>query len=251
MLKPLGSLLFVLLVTTNLVATETIQQARVSSTNSGVALMDLNMILPPGRSRYVHNLATPVKANPLRFGYVISGQCPQNAFYLENVFVRYVNDANWYQTTTTSAGLFSHSDKPLAAVEIRFLQNMGRHVTCRVTLTGEGQGPTDPGTVEERYAGVIQYGGGFVYRERVPMSNVYQAQSFRIAVPNYCQGLEINEVELDPAGVFQPATTLDAQRFIYAAAQPTTLDELVVTLNGPPGLACDLPVYARTPISNQ
>jgi hypothetical protein len=202
-----------------------------------------NFKIPYGDS--VIELALTRAAQPLNMlqvRYRPAASCP--VVPQVGLQARYLNDNRWYNMPVQNEGKFvPAAGRNLAALKVFFKQTAYREVTCQMEIVGF-VGSTTP-QPEPRFAGTLTYTGGFVNRAPLQLSGSYVGQTLQLKVPQFCSGVEILEVG-----------TLVGEQLLWAAkdqANPTLfrfnatqqLRSLYVTLNGPKGQNCDIPVYVH------
>ena len=204
-------------------------------------IMDINLSMGPGRSYYVHELEVPLRSDQIKISYYPSFRCPKDGHGLYGVAIRDRTNKQWHFSKEPGFGFFDLQDLSFDAIRLELQSYKSYTMTCRMVAAIKGASLPDSDL--EEYAGVISHQGGFQYRLRVEMEFTYETQFFRIDIPNYCQGLAVDEVGLETSNGFVAAELFDASQSKYRFADPLRLDHLTISLNAPLDKACDLPVY--------
>lgn len=96
-------------------------------------------------------------------------------------------------------------------------------------------------------AGVLRYNGGFQDRLTAPVAGE-KVKRFWARIPEFCSGVEILEGGVISEGHYERARLADAPKHIFEVNGGAGLraSEVTLTLNGPAGSACDIPMYVET-----
>ena len=117
---------------------------------------------------------------------------------------------------------------------------------CDISIESRMSGGGTP-TSDETLAGVVQYRGGFLNQSAVEVASAPVVTSIRVAVPDFCTGVQVLEAGTVTEGQYDKAAATDsAGVFAVNNGAGTRISGLRVTLNGPLSAQCDVPVYIRT-----
>lgn len=95
---------------------------------------------------------------------------------------------------------------------------------------------------------VVSYKGGFQQNLMGDVKTKSLVKYFRVDVPAFCGGVEVLEAATVSEGVKDAAKRVgDPKALVFqvAGGSPMRLGSVVLSLNGPEGVACSIPVYAR------
>jgi len=94
---------------------------------------------------------------------------------------------------------------------------------------------------------VIQYGGGFKQDVMGDVTSKDLVSEFRVAIPAFCQGVEVLEAATYSEGVKDIAVLKDSAKLIYSVrgGTPMRIGKVSLTLNGPASAACAIPVLVN------
>jgi len=142
-------------------------------------------------------------------------------------------------------GAFQTRGAPLRAIRV-WLTNPAPvlAVVCDFSLYGTSLSdpvPNDPSRVSYRYAGILEYAGGFALKQGVAFAEGFMARDLHVLIPPYCDGVEVIDVSILVDGRPLAATKVDQKTWSFPAAQG--FDRVQLTVNGPEGKACKIPVY--------
>ena len=211
--------------------------------------------IPYGDSSWNFQLDRVYNLNPLQLRYTLGRSCsvsPPLALQ-----VHYKDDPAWYGTSFEQNGYFRHKGGNLDGVRVNFRQRQAPELICEMQLFGvttdQPTPPTPPPTTpppagEPEYAGVVTYAGGYLHRSVVTLKQPVNARLFQIKVPEFCGRVEVIEAgtiqgnERFVAARAAGATGTLADR-VYAFDSVLPLTNLVVSINGPKDLSCDIPLY--------
>lgn len=138
------------------------------------------------------------------------------------------------------SGRYELQHDSLDAVRLHFHQQGWSRVNCSlyVYVDSAPPGPTPTGPL----LGVLKYRGGFVSKLPVNVGWV-SLTGFRLAVPTFCGKLDLISAGTVVDSVYYSATKVGADRFRTHLEGSQGVDRLLVTMNGPLDLQCDIPIY--------
>ena len=196
--------------------------------------------VPYGVSTATIDLKPNIVLNPLRILYSRLASCPVIPY--TSVAVQYTDSERWIQLTQQDGGYFPHTSKPIDQLRIQFTQNVYSQESCELILSGTMTKSSPRG--KETFAGVLEFDGGFTHRMEINLNNTYTAQTLKLNIPSYCQGLEIIKMEIPITDQVAEAEVANfrGQDMIFTTDKPYEFDRILVTLNGP-DIKCDVPVY--------
>jgi hypothetical protein len=178
------------------------------------------------------------KANLLQVQYVPSPSCP--AVPQVSLQVRYQGEALWSQTTVEQGNAFRHRGWGLSAIRLLFRQMSYSMVTCQLSVVGQMDSLV---SAEATYVGVLSYDGGFKNRIPFLMNNYYTFNEVEFRIPPFCRDITLLEVGSYSGGQFFWARAQGGSQPFHRYDQIQGANQLVVSLNGPLGSRCDIPVY--------
>jgi hypothetical protein len=113
----------------------------------------------------------------------------------------------------------------------------------QVRSVGGDEPSPNPGAGTRTLAGVLDYAGGFLPNGRITLGGTVTAERFEVFVPAYCEALELIE-----GGVLQgdkriKATLSSTRPLTLTLPGPSPFDTIELSLIGPQGRTCQLPVY--------
>ena len=173
--------------------------------------------------------------------YQPAPSCPVAPQIILNV--KYSGDEKWYGVAHLGEGKYQLRDSALASARFFFKQTSYTMLQCQLQLVGALK-PQAP--YEEHFAGTLAYNGGFVNRSLVEFNDTYKTQTISLRVPQFCANVEIAEVGAVVGEAFIAATKDRSVAGKYWFSKPVELKGLEITLNGPKGLSCDIPVYTTS-----
>jgi len=121
---------------------------------------------------------------------------------------------------------------------------------CQISIAKRLSGAIDD-TSDFIYQGVIHYQGGFVNQTEIDLTNRPIVTSVKVAVPDFCQNVQVLETGTVTEGQYDRAQATDAAGvFAVNDGAGSRIAAIKVTLNGPLTSQCDIPVYVRTKADN-
>ena len=208
------------------------------------------VLIPQGDSVWNPQLTRVYNLNPLRLHYNPARSCLASP--AAAIQVHFQGDASWYATSFEQNGYFRHKGGTIDGVRVNFRQYQYPQMSCAMQILGVSLDqpspqppPPPPSTEEPRYVGVISYAGGYLNRALVSFPQPINAQRFEIKVPEFCKSVEIVEAGTVPTSehfIAARGVQTETDR-IYTFDAPLALNNLVVSINGPKDLSCDIPLY--------
>ena len=202
----------------------------------------LRLNLPHGASYLDRAYNEAVDANPITVRYVVESSCRQSPTLGIDVLPE--GQRRLETALPDGAGAWRHSGSKLTGIRLNF-SNPGYPVLCTYRLY-RPKGGTLP-TERETLAGALQYEGGFANRLSMTLPEAKVVQTFRVALPAFCTGVEILEAGTVTEGVFDPATLTQTARNVFTVVGGRQrIREIVVSLNGPVEARCAIPIFLTT-----
>ena len=202
--------------------------------------------IPQGDTVWNPPLSSVYNLNPLQLRYNRSPNCPASP--PAAVQVHFQSDPAWYATTPEQNGYFRHKGGAIDGLRVNFRQLQYPQLVCDMQIFGVAGDEPTPSGEEPRYVGVVTASGGYVHRKAVTWETAIPAQRFELKVPDFCSRIEIVEAGTVPSKErFVAAKSVHQgtdHLFRFNATMPLT--NLVISLNGPKDLTCDIPVYVLT-----
>lgn len=203
-------------------------------------IFSVRLRMPHGDSTYTADLDRVWSANPLKFRYVEEISCKAPSVRL---LLRSATDGVWHQPTRTG-DVDVHTLAGFDGVKFEINQPYLLDQTCEFRLYGVNDGGPGPAWGTGVLSGGVEYQGGFSGELGVEISAANRIKGFRLAIPEFCQGVEVLEAGTITEGNFDAATLVDAQKRIYqVAAGSVRASRITFTLNGPFDARCFVPVY--------
>ncbi len=141
-------------------------------------------------------------------------------------------------------GFYHTPGQSVRAVRVWLNQRTLQTATCDLTLQNVRlNAPQQPAPGEATYAGVIDYKGGFALNQTLSFPTPFLAQRIDVLVPEFCKGVQILELNLSQQGQVSKASPLANKENAWILPQAKSFDQAQITLNGPVGLECQIPVY--------
>jgi hypothetical protein len=203
--------------------------------------------IPAGQSYWDVVFSRETTLTPLKLYWVQSPICTGFAANVDVLDAR----TNQWVSTRFDGGSFVSSVPTSTRLRVFLQQNRAPVTTCDVqlrTVTDPNSPPNAP-TVKT-LAGVVEFSGGFASNARVQLTTPLLAQQLEIVVPAYCDGTEVLEASVARGESHFKGTLSSTRPLTLSLPQPQVFDAVELTLVGPQGKACQLPVYAwaKTPV---
>jgi hypothetical protein len=197
--------------------------------------------VPYGQSSWEISFSSPVFIGPLKLYWVQSSTC---GGFRANVDVLDPATGRWTQTRFES-GSFIPQVSATSRVRLLIDQRTLAQALCDVqvrSVSGDQTSPS-PGTGTRTLAGVIDYAGGFEANGRITLTQPVTAERLEVFVPAYCEGLELIEGSVAQGAKRTKAALISTRPLTLTLPTPTPFDTIELSLIGPQGRACQLPVY--------
>lgn len=183
-------------------------------------------------------------SNPLRILYQKEFSCPRSPRL--NVFVRVAGTTTW-QPTQLLAGYDYYQGGSIDGLRFEIDQPYFPSMTCTWKIYAEnGTAFVEPGQKEE-LVGALSYTGGFALDVAFPLTPSRVVTEFRLAIPAFCEGVEILEANTVTEGVKDKAQLVDKSenRFAVNQGNGARISNLLISANGPTAKSCQIPIYVK------
>ena len=212
-----------------------------------VEIAEGHIVLPKGRSQWRLNLRGPAQYDHIRVHFEALNSCPTSP--TSEVMVAYSGDKRWSYTQGQSGGVFKVQQRPIEAVRFIFTQRYKDKADCHLHVYG-GYSDNQPGDPrpplpgdDRTLVGVLDYPGGFINRQAFTFDREIYGSLLQMVVPSYCRDVDILEMGIRPYGKFIPAKMTNKEQGMFRLGKNYELDEIEISMNGPQGLNCEIPVY--------
>lgn len=213
-------------------------------------IYSVRLRMPYGYSVWTAELDKTWSANPVKLRFLPEPSCraPRMALYL-----RSTSDGLWTRTVP-NGDVDLHTLASFDGVRFDIEQSYLLDQVCEFFLYAADAGstpppPPPPGPVWGTgvLSGGAEYTGGFATGLEVNISAATRIKGFRLAIPEFCQGVEVLEAGTVTEGNFDPATLVDAEKNLYQVASGSVrASRIVFSMNGPFDARCFVPVYTYT-----
>lgn len=179
-------------------------------------------------------------SSPIRIAHVVTAGCPANSTYMK-VLVRAAGTKNW-QRATLSKGYHHYEGGAFDGIRFEIDQPYYSSLTCRWKVYA-GAGVSSG---EDTLLGAIEYPGGFAQNLEIAVP-AKKITHFRLAVPKFCQAVEILEASTVTEGVKDKAKLINKESNLYSVndASGLRISKILITANGPLQSACQIPVFIQ------
>jgi hypothetical protein len=204
-------------------------------------LATARLSIPFGQSIWAVSFSQAIPVGPLKLTWAQSPYC---GGFKANVDLFDDRNQSWSPTRFEN-GTFIPSIRATSYIRIFVDQTALSQALCDVQVRSVGSDgtPTTPGSGIRTLAGVIDYAGGFVPNARVTLTQAVQAQRFEVFVPTYCEGLEVIEASVLQGETRVKASVSATRPLTLTLPAPMTFNAVELSLIGPQGRSCQLPVY--------
>lgn len=182
-------------------------------------------------------------ASPLKIGIVADDTCGPKL--VMDVFVRKSDTQQW-EHTKYSGGLDYFSKGTIDGIRFDIEQTTHSSSTC--TFKVYSSETSEPAPISaSALLGAIDYAGGFQKEAALEISPSEFVRGLTIEIPTFCSNVSVLEVYTVTEGVLDKAKLLDKAKNYFGVnnGAGSRISKVVVALNGPVGLACQLPVYSH------
>ncbi len=190
----------------------------------------------------------PVKTNKIYLAQSGSPLCDIRVFKVEYTtkLIDFVRSA---APVANAGAVYDIPEGKIYGINIHFFQEKWNNVDCTLrAFVGEGPDidpdPPGPGSDEE-LVGAIEYQGGFDDSATLPLDGSQDVKSFRVAIPSFCDGVEVLEAGTVRNGTYYPATELGNGHFSVGLLAGKHPSAITLALNGPNSSSCDIPIFVR------
>lgn len=183
-------------------------------------------------------------SNPLHILYVKESSCPRSPHV--NVFVRVAGTTHW-QPTLYQGGYDYYQGGAIDGMRFEISQPYHKSMTCTWKIYADQGMSVDPQGKEE-LVGALNYAGGFAHDVEFLLNPARVVTQFRLAVPQFCSGVELLEANTMTEGVKDKAQLIDKGQNVYSVNQGNgaRISKILVSANGPAAKPCQIPVYVKT-----
>lgn len=205
-------------------------------------LLEARVKLPVGDWLFQHEFALPRGESPLRITYVQNAQCPQSPTIVAEV--QHADTGLW-ETTNVIDDLDYYSGGPIKALRMHIGQHTYPLMTCTLQVHSEvGLVEVGP-AANEKLIGALNFKGGFQNDVKLAVTTKAVVTQIRLAIPEYCKGLEVLELGTVSEGIYDKATYVKNSKYAFSINKGAGLriGAIEAALNGPPALQCSIPVY--------
>jgi len=159
--------------------------------------------------------------------------------------VSYINkeNGNWIGAKKNSKGLWMVEGDQIRRINVLINQPKVKWADCTLrmyvsTLVGSSS--------EETFIGVIEYQGGYDPNLTLPIYPARMVKSFRIAIPEFCTGVQILESGVSIEGIFEKSKIMDKGTNTYSVndGHGLVVSGISMKINGP-DKACTIPMFIK------
>ncbi len=222
-------------------ATVPSERSSAQSNATGELIHKVRLRMPYGTSVWEDTFPA-TGSNPLKISFVSEPGCRQSPYV--NAYVRVAGTNHWQPTTYTGGYDYYKG----GAIEgLRFEINnpyvLGLVCTWKI-YANTGLSSPPPVLTQETLLGALSYPGGFVQNLEIAVPSK-MVTHFRMAVPAFCQGVEILEASTVTEGVKDKAKLLNKEANLFTVNEESgsRISKIAVTLNGPVATACQIPIF--------
>lgn len=230
-----------LTMTTSAFAASDSQDAASSAFHTETLLAAARLGIPYGQSSWEISFSRPVLIGPLKIYWVQSSTC---GGFRANMDILDPASGKWTPTKFES-GAFIPQVSATSRIRVLIDQRTLSQALCDIrvqSVSGDETSP-NPGTINRTLAGVLDYAGGFVPNGRITLGGTVMAERLEVFVPAYCEGLELIEGSVFQGDKRIKATLSSTRPLTLTLPGPSSFDTIELSLIGPQGRACQLPVY--------
>ena len=153
------------------------------------------------------------------------------------------DQANWSSASKNSKGLWPIKENSIHQLKVLINQPKFKVADCAIKIYA-----TDlvASSNEDTFIGVIEYAGGYDPNLMIPLYPARMVKSFRVAVPEYCMGIDVLEAGVQVEGLFEKGKMLDKNMHTYAVNEGHGLvvGGIAMKLNGPVK-PCTIPIFIK------
>ncbi len=215
----------------------------------GRALLQVNLLIPPGESRYSFAITPPQRIDPFQVIFTYSSSC---VFGYLSPDVKYEGDADWKEATKNGA-IFNTEERNVVGLQFRLSSPQTYDQSCEITVVTPTETPTpvpqpDPGenqppSGEWREAGVLNYPGGDFTLVGVELNATYYGQKLVARVPEDCSGVSLSELGIIRSGSYVKAKPVAGKDGEFELDQLSTFNQVRVSISGPQNMFCPLRIF--------
>lgn len=158
----------------------------------------------------------------------------------------YVNDANqtiWSNATKNSKGTWDIKGNSLYRLRVFMEQPKFKIADCTISIYASNLvgGPND-----ETFVGVLDYQGGYQPNLAIPIYPAKKIKSFRVAIPEFCAGVDVLEAGVMMENVYEKGIVLDksVNSFTVNGGHGLIISSIAMKLNGP-APHCTIPIFVK------
>ncbi len=196
--------------------------------------------LPYGDSYWPISFTNNPVLQDLELAYVAAPGCEKVSYRIDYL----PSGSSLWFAAVFQNGVYRTNGQAIQALRVWLNQRVRPNLLCDFKLQQVwNDGTTNPGVGS--YAGLIEYKGGFALNQTITLPQPVTAQRLDVLIPDYCKNLEVLEVALVQQGKVSKARPVSQEGTSWIVNQATTFDQIQVTLNGPVGQQCQIPVYLK------
>ena len=189
--------------------------------------------IPWGRSYLDITFTQSGVYNPIVLSYTPQASCP--TIPLTELKVLYQGDLDWMSSDFRGNGRYFIEERPISKLRVIFEQKDYQQETCLLQMAGKKI------SYQKTLTAVFEYDGGFIYRQAIALEQEETLRKVLIEVPHWCS--PIDNLELT-AQVNDEIVEAQARgEGVFEFQEELVLDQLLVSMNAPRSLSCDIPIY--------
>jgi hypothetical protein len=217
------------------------------SQSGGIKVFESNIQIPSGVSSLTVYFTQPRQLYDLLVTYQPSAQCSSFTIQLETSA-----PGRPWSVARNINGYFRVDPFPMTAMKMNFTSQYQKQI-CFVSVQNFASPQNDSGPLKRILLGNISFRGGFVADQKLDFPEVTSLAKIQVFLPRYCNNLEILDAALDGTpSEFGEIRGEDSYELLedtlkwYEISSPPSrrAKSLRLSLSGPVGQVCELPVYA-------
>lgn len=199
------------------------------------------VLIPNYQSSLEFRFPTPQRFNALMVTYQQTSSCRGFGVQLFTA-----SSGNPWKLAKNEGVYFYPLEQPLTALKLQFTSSITQR--CLVNVWNIDLSDDDQGAPTRSFLGEILFKGGFEPNQRLEIGEQKELKKILIFIPSYCSQVElleaiVNENFLDFSEKFAEIQGQRHQWYEILVQPPRKINSVKLSLSGPVGQVCELPVY--------